>query len=92
MKYSGACTENFQSTLELPRQQLTTDRTLLTKHGTECIRESRIDPKRTHLPLQAPSEHIIAPEDAMQIDMAPDCPPASGYQNEVTAMDVFSRF
>ena len=39
-----------------------------------------------------PNEHIIAPEDAMQIDLLPRLPPSGGYENIVTAMDVFSRY
>ena len=43
-------------------------------------------------PLQNPNEHITAPEDAMQIDLVPGLPPFGGYENIVTAMDVFSRY
>ena len=43
-------------------------------------------------PLQNPNEHITAPEDAMQIDLVPELPPSGGYTNNVTAMDVFSRY
>ena len=57
----------------------------------QCIRESRIDRSLTHLLLQNPNEHITAPEDAMQIDLVPEILPSGGYENIVTAMDVFSR-
>ena len=57
----------------------------------QCIRESRIDCSLTLPPLQNPNEHITAPEDAMQIDLVPELPPSGGYENIVTAMDVFSR-
>ena len=43
-------------------------------------------------PLQNPNEHITAPEDAMRVDLVPEIPPAGGYENIVTAMDVFSRY
>ena len=43
-------------------------------------------------PLQNTIEHITAPEDAMQIDLVPGLPPSGGYENIVTAMDVFSRY
>ena len=57
-----------------------------------CIRESRIGRSSfTRPPLQDPNEHIIAPEDAMQNDLLPVLPPSGGYENIVTAMDVFSR-
>ena len=58
----------------------------------QCIRESRIDRSLTRFPLQNPNDHITAPEDAMQIDLVPDLPPSGGYENIVTAMDVFSRY
>ena len=58
----------------------------------QCIRDSRIDQNLTQHPLQNPNEHIIAPEDAMQIDLVPEIPPSGGYENIVTAMTVFSRY
>ena len=60
----------------------------------QCIRESRIDPSLNRPPLQNPNEHITAPEDAIQIDLVPEpeLPPSGGYENIVTAMDVFSRY
>ena len=58
----------------------------------QCIRESRIDRSLTRPPLQNPNEHITVPEDAMQIDLVPDLLPSGGYENIVTAMDVFSRY
>ena len=47
------------------------------------------DRSLTRLPLQKPNEKIIAPEDAMQIDLVPELPPSGGYENIVTDMDVF---
>ena len=58
----------------------------------QCLRESRIDPRLTRPPLQNPNEYITAPEDAMQIDLVPGLPPSAGYENIVTAIDVFSRY
>ena len=58
----------------------------------QFIRESRIDRSLTRPPLQNLNEHITAPEDAMQIDLVPELPPTSGYENIVTAMDVFTRY
>ena len=57
----------------------------------QCTRQSRIDCCLTHPPLQNPNEHITAPEDAMQIDFVLELPPSGGYENIVTAIDVFSR-
>ena len=58
----------------------------------QCIRESRNDRSLTRLPPQNPNEHIISPEDAMQIDLVPELPSSGGYENIVTATDVFSRY
>ena len=58
----------------------------------QCLRESRINPRLTHPPLLNPNEYITAPEDAMQIDLVPGLPPSGGYENIVTATDVFSRY
>ena len=41
----------------------------------KCIRELKINPQLTRPPLQNPSEHINAPEDAMQSDLVPGLPP-----------------
>ena len=58
----------------------------------ECIGESGVDRSLTRLPLQNPNEHITAPESAIQIDLVPDLPPSGGYENIVTAMDVFFSY
>ena len=58
----------------------------------QCIRESPSDRNLTHRPLQNPNEHITAPEEAMQTDLVPELPPSGGYENTVTAMDVFPRY
>ena len=55
------------------------------------IKELRIDHSLTRFLLQNPKEHITALEDAMQIGLVPELPPSGGYENVVTAMDVFSR-
>ena len=56
------------------------------------IRESRTNRSLNRPPLQKPNEHITAPEDATQIDLVPELPPSGGYENLVTAMDVFFRY
>ena len=58
----------------------------------QFIKESRIDRSLTRRPLQNLNEHNTAPEDVMQIDLVPKLPPSGGYENIVTAMDVFSRY
>ena len=57
-----------------------------------CIRESRIDRWLNRPHLQNPNEHIIAPEDAMQIDLVTELLPSGGYESFVTAIDVFFCF
>ena len=58
----------------------------------KCIKELPINPQLTPPSLQNPNEHITAPKDAMKIDLVPGLPPSGGYENIVTAMDVFSRY
>ena len=58
----------------------------------QCLRESRINARLTRPSLQNPNEYITAPEDAMQVDLVPGLPPSGGYENIVTAIDVFSRY
>ena len=58
----------------------------------QYLRESLINLRLNRPPLQKPNEHITAPEDAMQIDLVTVLPPSGGYENIVTAMDVFSRY
>ena len=58
----------------------------------QCIIESQIDRSLTRPPLQNLNEHIIPPEDEMQIDLSPELSPSSGYENNVTTMDLFCRF
>ena len=56
----------------------------------QCLRETRIKPRLAHPPLQNPNEYITAPEDAMQIDLLPRLAQSGGYENIMTAMDMFS--
>ena len=51
------------------------------------INNTRITPELIHIP-----EWDIAPEDLMQIDLLPQLPPSGGYENIITAIDVFSRY
>ena len=57
-----------------------------------CIKDKRIPnssitPESLNLP-----EWDLGPEDAMQIDLLPNLLPSGGYENIITAMDVFSRY
>ena len=50
------------------------------------INNTRITPELIHIP-----EWDLGPEDPMQIDLLPELPPSGGYENIITANDVFSR-
>ena len=57
-----------------------------------CIKDKRINnasitPELLNLP-----EWDLGPEDALQIDILPNLPPSGGYENVITALDVFSRY
>ena len=57
----------------------------------QCIGGSRIDQSFAPPPLPNLTEHITAPQDAMQVDLVPELHPSGGYEIIVAAMDVFSR-
>ena len=57
-----------------------------------CIKDKRttnpsITPELLNLP-----EWDLGPEDTLQIDLLPNFPPSGGYENIITALDVFSRY
>ena len=57
-----------------------------------CIKDKRttnpsITPELLNLP-----EWDLGPEDALQIDLLPNLPPSGGYENIITALDVFFRY
>ena len=58
----------------------------------QCARDKRV-PNATITPelLNLP-EWNFGPEDAMQIDLLPNLTPSGGYENVLTAIDVFSRY
>ena len=57
-----------------------------------CIQDKRINNKRiTHELIHIP-ERDLGPEDLMQIDLLPELPRSGGYDNIITARDVFSRY
>ena len=58
----------------------------------QCARDKRV-PNATITPelLYLP-EWDLGPEDAMQIDLVPNLSPSGGYENVLTAIDVFSRY
>ena len=57
-----------------------------------CIQDKReknprITPELIHIP-----QPDLKPEDLMQIDLLLELPPSGGYENIITAIDVFSRY
>ena len=50
------------------------------------INNTRVTPEVFHIP-----DWDLGPEDIMQIDLLPELPPSGGYENIITAIDVFSR-
>ena len=51
------------------------------------INNTRITPELIHIP-----EWDLGPEDLLQIDLLPELQPSGGYENIITAIDVFSRY
>ena len=68
----------------------------LVKKGVQgcetCIKDKRIPNSSITPELPNLPEWDLGPEDAMQIDLLPNLPPSGGYENIITAMDVFSRY
>ena len=57
-----------------------------------CIKDKRIANASKTPELQNLPEWDLGPEDALQIDLLPNLPPSGGYENIITALDVFSRY
>ena len=57
-----------------------------------CIQDKRINNTRITPELIYIPEWDLGPEDLMQIDLLPELPPSGGYENIITAIDVFSRY
>ena len=58
----------------------------------QCAKDKRV-PNATITPeLFNLPEWDLGPEDALQIDLLPNLPPNGGYENVLTAMEVFSRY
>ena len=51
------------------------------------INNSQIRPKTI-----IKTEHVLGPEDILEIDILPNLPNSAGYHNIVTTIDVFSRY
>ena len=57
-----------------------------------CIHEKRINDTKITPDLIRIPEWDPGPKDLMQIDPLPDLQPSGGYENIITAIDVFSRY
>ena len=57
-----------------------------------CIKDKRISNELITPELLNLPEWTLGPEDAMQIDLLPNPLPSGGYENIITAVDVFSRY
>ena len=58
----------------------------------ECARDKRILNATITTELLNLPEWDLGPEDAMQIDLLPNLPPSGGFEDVLTAIDVFSRY
>ena len=58
----------------------------------ECIKYKRINNSQIRPKMINNTEHVLGPEDILEIDILPNLPNSAGYQNIVTMIDVFSRY
>ena len=58
----------------------------------QCARDKRVPNATITAELFNLSDWDLGPEDAMQIDLLPNLPSSGGYENVLTAIDVFSRY
>ena len=57
-----------------------------------CIQDKRINNTRITPEIIRIPQWDLGPEDLTQIDLLPESPPSGGYENIITAIDVFSRY
>ena len=57
-----------------------------------CIQNKRINNDLLKTELLNCPEWNLCPEDILQMDILPNLPPSGGYDNIITAIDVFSRY
>ena len=58
----------------------------------DCIKYKRINNSQIKPKMINNTEHVLGPEDILEIDILPNLPNSAGYQNIVTMIDVFSRY
>ena len=57
-----------------------------------CIQNKRINNDLLKTELLSCPEWDLGPEDFLQMDILPNLPPSGGFDNIITAIDVFSRY
>ena len=58
----------------------------------DCIKYKRINSSQIRPKMINNTEHVLGPEDILQIDILPNLPNSAGYQSIVTMIVVFSRY
>ena len=58
----------------------------------QSVNETKINNRLSRPPVQNSSQQITGPHNAMKIVLVPGLPPIGGYENIVTATDVFSSY
>ena len=61
-------------------------------HCEDCIKYKRVNSSQIRPKMINNTEHVLGPEDILEIDILPNLPNSAGYQNIVTMIDVFSRY
>ena len=61
------------------------------RHREICSQDKRENNTRVTPELFQFPERDLGPEDLMQVNLLPELPPSGGYENIITAIDVFSR-
>ena len=62
------------------------------KQCEDCIKYKRSNNNQIRPKMINNTEHVLAPEDILEIDILPNLPNSAGYQNIVTMIDVFPRY
>ena len=58
----------------------------------DCIKYTRINSSQIRPKMINNTEHVLGPEDILEIDILANLPNSAEYQNIVTMIDVFSRY
>ena len=61
-------------------------------HCEDCIKYKRINNSQIKPNMINNTEHVLGPDDILEIDILPNLPNSAGYQTIVTMIDVFSRY